>query len=297
MVALVLAVTWIADTAARGAASPRSRRGRSARRFFVDRVARRGADRPAPALRATARSPQDGAVGDHRHRAVLDHRVSADVLPDGVPNQRDGLRARADRDGVRDAGQQPVDRLARQPHRSLSRVPDRRHRARRRGLLVMAAAAAMPLWVPMVVDGRGRHRHRAFMNLIVAVVQSARPAAETGTVTATINLVRQVGSTVATAIIGGIIGVAVAACCPPASTRRRSPRIVHGGVRGRPAGGRRHLRRRVRADLLALALVYVVGGRRGRPASARPSLRRNRTRRRRASAELASHPPDSKETP
>ena len=43
----------------------------------------------------------------------------------------------------------------------------------------------------------------AFMSLIVAVVQGAVPASQTGTITAAINLVRQVGSTVATAVIGG----------------------------------------------------------------------------------------------
>ena len=52
------------------------------------------------------------------------------------------------------------------------------------------------------------------MSLIVAVVQSAVPRAETGTITATVNLVRQVGATVATALIGGIIGAGVVAMLP-----------------------------------------------------------------------------------
>jgi hypothetical protein len=52
------------------------------------------------------------------------------------------------------------------------------------------------------------------MSLIVAVVQGAVPRSETGTITATINLVRQVGSTVATAVIGGVIAVGVASALP-----------------------------------------------------------------------------------
>jgi MFS family permease len=54
----------------------------------------------------------------------------------------------------------------------------------------------------------------AFMSLIVAVVQSAVPRAETGAITASVNLVRQVGATVATALVGGIIGASVVALLP-----------------------------------------------------------------------------------
>jgi hypothetical protein len=47
------------------------------------------------------------------------------------------------------------------------------------------------------------------MNIIVAVAQSAAPRSDTGSVTATVSLVRQVGSTTATAIVGGLIGAGV----------------------------------------------------------------------------------------
>ena len=87
------------------------------------------------------------------------------------------------------------------------------------GLFMMARAARRAAAVGsddrdgLVGIGTG-----AFMSLIVAVVQGAVPASQTGTITATINLVRQVGSTVATAIIGGVIGFGVAALLPAALT-------------------------------------------------------------------------------
>jgi MFS family permease len=83
------------------------------------------------------------------------------------------------------------------------------------GLGAMALLpAGAPLWAPtvaMAVVGLGTG---AFMSLIVAVVQSAVPRAETGAITASVNLVRQVGATVATALVGGIIGASVVALLP-----------------------------------------------------------------------------------
>ena len=78
------------------------------------------------------------------------------------------------------------------------------------GLLTMALLpVGLPLWVPMVVMlvvgiGTG-----CFMSLVIAVVQSAVDRSQTGVVTATTNLVRQVGSTLGTAAVGAIIGVGV----------------------------------------------------------------------------------------
>ncbi|QDG90299.1 MFS transporter [Pseudarthrobacter sp. NIBRBAC000502770] len=96
-------------------------------------------------------------------------------------------------------------------------------------LLMMALLpAGLPLWAPMIVMGAVGLGTGAFMSLIVAVVQGAVPAGQTGTITATINLVRQVGSTVATAVIGGVIGSGVAAFLPAgldASTL--TPQQVH----------------------------------------------------------------------
>jgi EmrB/QacA subfamily drug resistance transporter len=83
------------------------------------------------------------------------------------------------------------------------------------GLLVMSQLpSGAPLWVPMVVMAVVGVGTGAFMSLIVAVVQSAVSTSETGSITSTVNLVRQVGSTVATAVIGGVIGFGVAALLP-----------------------------------------------------------------------------------
>ena len=83
------------------------------------------------------------------------------------------------------------------------------------GLLTMALLpVGTPLWVPMAVMAVVGIGTGAFMSLVVAVVQGAVPRSETGTITATVNLVRQFGSTVATAVVGGVIGVGVAAALP-----------------------------------------------------------------------------------
>jgi EmrB/QacA subfamily drug resistance transporter len=83
------------------------------------------------------------------------------------------------------------------------------------GLLAMALLpVGTPLWVPMAVMSVVGIGTGAFMSLVVAVVQGAVPRTQTGTITATVNLVRQMGSTIATAIIGGVIGVGVAASLP-----------------------------------------------------------------------------------
>lgn len=78
------------------------------------------------------------------------------------------------------------------------------------GLLIMAALpAGLPLWVPMAAMGLVGIGTGAFMNVIVAVAQSAAPREDTGSVTATVSLVRQIGSTTATAVVGGVIGAGV----------------------------------------------------------------------------------------
>ena len=83
------------------------------------------------------------------------------------------------------------------------------------GLFLMALLPpGLPLWVPMLAMGLVGIGTGAYMNIIVAVAQSAAPRTDTGSVTATISLVRQVGSTTATAIVGGLIGVGVTAGLP-----------------------------------------------------------------------------------
>lgn len=97
------------------------------------------------------------------------------------------------------------------------------------GLLIMSALpVGLPLWVPMVVMFGVGLGTGSFMSLIVTVVQSAAPKGATGAVTASVNIVRQVGSTVTTAIIGGVIGAGVAALLPLGfDAAGLTPQLVH----------------------------------------------------------------------
>ncbi|NYE18222.1 MFS transporter [Microbacterium immunditiarum] len=97
------------------------------------------------------------------------------------------------------------------------------------GLLTMSLLpVGLPLWVPMVVMGVVGIGTGAFMSLVVAVVQSAAPRRDMGSITASVNLVRQVGATVTTAVIGGIIGFGVAALLPASlDASTLTPQIVH----------------------------------------------------------------------
>jgi hypothetical protein len=129
------------------------------------------------------------------------------------------------------------------------------------GLTVMALLpGGLPLWVPMVVMAVVGLGTGAFMSLIVAVVQSAAPARDTGTITATVNLVRQVGSTVATAVIGALIGLGVAALLPGAlDAATLTPAVAHAaapGVQARIA----EIYHGVFAPIFAgLAVTYAIG--------------------------------------
>ncbi|WP_332759461.1 MFS transporter [Pseudarthrobacter sp.] len=129
------------------------------------------------------------------------------------------------------------------------------------GLFVMAALpVGLPLWVPMIVMGVVGIGTGAFMSLIVAVVQGAVPASQTGAITATINLVRQVGSTVATAVIGGVIGFGVAAFLPAgldASTL--TPQLVHAAHPAVQAGVAQIYGTVFTPIFIALAVTYAVG--------------------------------------
>ncbi|MFD5214289.1 MFS transporter [Microbacterium sp. NPDC058345] len=97
------------------------------------------------------------------------------------------------------------------------------------GMLGMALLPlGLPLWAPAAVMSVVGVGTGAFMNLIFAVVQSAAPRESLGAVTATTNLVRQIGSTLGTAIIGGIVGFGVAALLPSAlDAATLTPQAVH----------------------------------------------------------------------
>ncbi len=129
------------------------------------------------------------------------------------------------------------------------------------GLGVMATLpVGLPLWVPMAVMAVVGLGTGAFMSLIVAVVQSAAPEGEIGSVTAAVNLVRSVGSTLTTALIGGVIGFGVAAALPAGvDAAALTPAVVHGAA---PALQLRvaEIYRGVFAPIfVVLAVTYALG--------------------------------------
>jgi EmrB/QacA subfamily drug resistance transporter len=129
------------------------------------------------------------------------------------------------------------------------------------GLLLMAVLpTGGALWVPMAAMAVVGIGTGAFMNIIVAVAQSAASRTDTGSVTATVSLVRQVGSTTATAIVGGVIGAGVAFGLPAgldAATLtpqavQASSAAVQGQIADLYAGV-------LTPIFLALAVTYAVG--------------------------------------
>lgn len=129
------------------------------------------------------------------------------------------------------------------------------------GLVAMALLpVGVPLWAPalaMAVVGIGTG---AFMNLIVAVAQGSVGRETVGSVTAVVNLTRQVGATTGTAVIGGVIAAGVAAGLggsfdPSALT----PQLVHAS----PAAVQEEIAAVYHAVFApvfaALACVYAAG--------------------------------------
>lgn len=97
------------------------------------------------------------------------------------------------------------------------------------GLFAMSMIpVGAPLWLPMILMFLVGIGTGSFMNLIIAVVQNAVPRHDVGSITATVNLSRQVGSTITTAIIGAIVGFGVAAKLPPGlDAATLTPQTVH----------------------------------------------------------------------
>jgi MFS family permease len=129
------------------------------------------------------------------------------------------------------------------------------------GLFTMAMLpVGTPLWVPMVVMFGVGVGTGSFMSLVVAVVQGAVPRNETGTITATINLVRQMGSTIATAVIGGVIGVGVASQLPAVlDASSLTPQLVRGSSDEVQAQVAQIYGDVMAPVFLALAVTYAVG--------------------------------------
>lgn len=129
------------------------------------------------------------------------------------------------------------------------------------GLAVMAALpVGLPLAVPMAVMAVVGLGTGAFMSLIVAVVQSAAPPRDIGSVTAAVNLVRSVGSTVATAVIGGVIGFGVAALLPAGlDAAALTPAAVHAAPAALQSQVAATYRGVFAPIFLALSVTYALG--------------------------------------
>jgi EmrB/QacA subfamily drug resistance transporter len=129
------------------------------------------------------------------------------------------------------------------------------------GLLSMALLPlGVPLWVCMVVMGVVGLGTGSFMSLVLAIAQSAAPSSELGSVTAATNLVRQVGSTVATAIIGGVIGFGVTALLPDRmDAATLTPQMVHAASPSVQAEVAAIYHEVFAPIYFALACVYVIG--------------------------------------
>ncbi|MET0812352.1 MAG: MFS transporter, partial [Microbacterium sp.] len=129
------------------------------------------------------------------------------------------------------------------------------------GLLVMAfLPAGLPLWVPMAVMFVVGVGTGAFMNILVAVAQSTAPPRDTGSVTATVSLVRQVGSTTATAIVGGLIGAGVAAGLPAGlDAATLTPAVVHASSAAVQAQVAALYSTVLAPIFIGLAIAYAIG--------------------------------------
>lgn len=129
------------------------------------------------------------------------------------------------------------------------------------GLLCMSLLPlTTPLWVCMVVMGVVGLGTGSFMSLLLAIAQSAAPSSQLGVVTAATNLVRQVGSTVATAVVGGVIGFGVAALLPAGmDAASLTPQLVHGSSPSVQAEIAVIYHDVFAPVFFALACVYAVG--------------------------------------
>lgn len=115
-----------------------------------------------------------------------------------------------------------------------------------------------PLSVPVVLMALVGIGTGLFMSLVIAVAQSSVPQSSTGAATAAVNLVRQIGSTVATAVIGGVIGAGVASRLPDA-VASLTPVEVHaapGAVQDEVALAYAEV---VTPIFAVLAVVYALG--------------------------------------
>jgi MFS family permease len=129
------------------------------------------------------------------------------------------------------------------------------------GLIAMATTTSdAPLWVPaalMAVVGLGTG---AFMQLVVVIVQGATDPSAVGSVTSTVHLVRQIGSTVATALVGGVFAARLVAGLPPeVDAASLTPAVLQSLPDPTQAEVAMAYNEAMAPIFLALGLVYVLG--------------------------------------
>ncbi len=282
LVALVLAASWASERRpgpATAAALAVSIAGFIA--FFADRTACGRTHRAAALLRQPHHRGGHRALGNHRGRPLLDHCLPAHVHPDGVPDLGHRFRPRPHRNGVRDAGQQPAHRVARQPDGPYRIFPILGTAMAAAGLLVMALLPpGLPLWVPMMVMAVVGMGTGAFMSLIVAVVAERGPAQPRPAPSQRRSTwCGRWGRQSATAIIGGVIGFGVAVCLPAGlDAATLTPALGARGRTGSPGRGRRRSTVRALHPSSSPWRPSTPSASSQRSCSERPPLRRTRSR-------------------
>lgn len=117
-----------------------------------------------------------------------------------------------------------------------------------------------PLWLPAAIMAFVGLGTGAFMSLAVAIVQNASPRSELGAATATAGLSGQIGSTVGSAVVGGVMGFGVAALLPDGlDARTLTPALVHAADAAVQSAIASIYRAVFSPVFLALAGVYVLG--------------------------------------
>lgn len=129
------------------------------------------------------------------------------------------------------------------------------------GLLGMAVLpVGLPLWVPMALMAVVGLGTGAFMSLVLAIAQSTAPRDQLGATTATAGLAGQVGSSVGTAIVGGIVAFGLSAMLPTSlDAATLTPTAVHAASPSVQIAVAEAYRDIFSPVFLGLAAIYLVG--------------------------------------
>lgn len=129
------------------------------------------------------------------------------------------------------------------------------------GLLGMGLLpAGLPLWVPMVFMAFVGLGTGAFMSLVLAIAQSTAPRQQLGATTATAGLAGQVGSSVGTALVGGIVAFGLSVVMPSyLDLANLTPAVVHAASPGVQFTVAQAYHDVFSLVFLGLSAIYLVG--------------------------------------